>query len=151
MTTDEFFIRQFIQEREYQRLTLRQYLDGQASTYGELRGLQCDRCGEGLADWRHREAKGAIELRAFERMIDEVQRHCGFYWVLKGAAEAEHQPDQCQEVRARVSLEDSEALRDIIKVDRKCRVCWRYGVSQRICDGVEKERACRWGGIAAVL
>ena len=28
LTTDEFFIRQFIQEREYQRLTLRQYLDG---------------------------------------------------------------------------------------------------------------------------
>jgi len=71
--------------------------------------------------------------------------------VLKGAAEAEHQVDQCQEVRAGVSLEDSEALRDMIKVDKKCRVYWRCGVSQRICDGVKKERACRWGGIAAVL
>jgi hypothetical protein len=50
-----------------------------------------------------------------------------------------------------VSLKGSEALRDMIKVDRKCRVCWRYGVSQRICDRVKKERACRWGGITAVL
>jgi hypothetical protein len=55
--------------------------------------------------------------------MDEVQRHCGFYWVLKGVVEAEHQVDQCQEVRAGVSLEDSEALQDMIKVDRKCRVC----------------------------
>ena len=151
LTTDEFFMRQFIQGRECRRLALGQYLDGQASTCGELGGLQCDRCGEGLADWRHGEAKGAVELRAFEIMMDEVQRHCGFCWVLKGAAEAEHQPDQCQEVRAGVSLEGSEGLRDMIKVDGKCRVCWRCGVSQRICDGVEKERACRWGGIAAVL
>ena len=151
LTTDEFFMRQFIQGRECRRLALGQYLDGQASTCSELGGLQCDHCGEGLADWQHGEAKGEMELRGFERMMDEVQRHCGFCWVLKGAVEAEHQPDQCPEVRRGVNLEDSEALRDRIKVDKKCRVCWCCGVSQRICDGVEKKRPCRWGGIAAVL
>jgi hypothetical protein len=49
--------------------------------------------------------------------------------VLKGVIEAEHQPDQCQEVRAKVSLEGSEGLQDMIKIDGKCRVCWRYGVN----------------------
>jgi len=50
-----------------------------------------------------------------------------------------------------MSLEDSKGLRDIIKIDGKCRVYWHCGVSQQICDGVEKERVCRWGGIAVVL
>ena len=78
MTTDEFFMRQFIQGRECRRLALGQYLDRQAKSCRDLGGLQCDRCGEGLADWRQGEVKGAVELRAFEKIIDEVQRHCGF-------------------------------------------------------------------------
>jgi hypothetical protein len=49
-----------------------------AKTCRDLGGLQCDRCREGLTDWRQGEVKGAVELRAFEQMMDEVQRHCGF-------------------------------------------------------------------------
>ena len=50
-----------------------------------------------------------------------------------------------------MSLEDSKGLRDIIKINGKYRVYWHCGVSQRICDRIEKERACQWSGIAAVL
>ena len=33
-----------------------------------------------------------MELRSYEQITDKVQRHyCGFCWVLKGAAQAEHQ------------------------------------------------------------
>jgi hypothetical protein len=29
----------------------------------------------------------------------KVQRHCEFCWVLRGAGEAEHQPDECRDAR----------------------------------------------------
>ncbi|KFZ15842.1 hypothetical protein V501_02522 [Pseudogymnoascus sp. VKM F-4519 (FW-2642)] len=151
LTTDEFFMRQFIQGKECRRLALGQYLDGSATTCRDLGGLQCDRCGEGLADWHRGEKKEAVEERAFEEMLDEVQRHCGFCWVLKRADEAEHRPDQCPERRVGASVAQSERLRGMIAIHKQCRVCWRCGISQRICDGVEKGRPCRWSGLASVL
>ncbi|OBT40733.1 hypothetical protein VE00_09777 [Pseudogymnoascus sp. WSF 3629] len=151
LTTDEFFMRQFIQGKECRRLALGQYLDGTARTCRDLGGLQCDQCGEGLADWHHGEKKEAVEERAFEEMLDEVQRHCGFCWVFKKADEAEHRLDQCRERRVGVSIAQSERLRGLIAIHKQCRVCWRCGISQRICDGVEKGRPCRWNGVASVL
>lgn len=79
LTTEEFFMRQFIQGKECRRLALGRYLDGCARACHDLGGLQCDRCGEGLADWYRGEKKEAVEERAFEEMLDEVQRHCGFF------------------------------------------------------------------------
>ena len=151
MTTDEFFMRQFIQGKECRRLALGQYLDGMAKTCSDLGGLQCDRCGEGIVDWHHGEKKEAVEVRAFEQMLDEAQRHCGFCWVLEGADKAEHRSDRCPGERAEVSIAHSERLRGLIRVHKHCRVCWRCGISQRICDGAEKKRSCRWNGVAAVL
>lgn len=84
-------------------------------------------------------------------MLDEVQRHCGFCWVLKGTNEAEHRLDQCLERRVGVSIAQSERLRGLIAIHKQCWVCWRCGISQRICDGVEKGRPCRWNGVASVL
>lgn len=64
LTTDEFFMRQFIQGKECRRLALGQYLDGSARTCRDLGGLQCNRCGEGLADWHRGEKKEAVKERA---------------------------------------------------------------------------------------
>ena len=129
MTTDEFFIQQFIQSKECRQLALGLYLDGKAKTCSNLGRLQCNRCRKGLTDWRQGEVKGAIELRAFEQIIDEVQQHCRFCWVLKGADQAEHQPDQCCNKRKDMSLEASKRLQEMIKVYCKCWVCWQCRVS----------------------
>jgi hypothetical protein len=43
--------------------------------------------------------------------------------VLAGAAQAEHMPNQCGEMRKGISLEESEQVREMVRVDKKCRVC----------------------------
>jgi hypothetical protein len=95
--------------------------------------------------------KGTVELQAFERMIDKVQQNCGFCWVLTGVAQAEHMLNQCSSMRKRISLEESEQVQEMVRVDKKCQVCWRCRVSQQICDRVEKGQLCRWSSVAAVL
>lgn len=82
--------------------------------------------------------------------MNEAQRHCGFCWVMYGRSSAEHSPLECRRTGG-LNVEMSEGLRDSVSIDRRCKVCWRCGITQQICKGVEKEQACQWTEVAAAL
>lgn len=67
-----------------------------------------------------------------------------------GPGEAEHWTNECSRAEG-LSVETSERLQDGIRYNYRCRDCWKYRVSQQIYKGIEREQACQWTGIAAVL
>jgi hypothetical protein len=85
-----------------------------------------------------------------ERGMNEAQRHYGFCWVMYGAESAEHPPIECRQT-AGLNVDMSDELRGSIRVDERCRDCWKCGVSEQNCKGVEKGQPCQWTGVAAVL
>jgi len=82
--------------------------------------------------------------------MNEVQRYCGFCWARYGPGQAEHSTNQCTRTEG-LTVEASEGLREGVRYDRRCRDCWKCGVSQQICKGIEREQTCQWTGVAAVL
>jgi hypothetical protein len=107
-------------------------------------------CCGGVSDWTAGQVRVATELRRFEDKMNEVQRHCGFCWVIYGPAETEHLAVEYTRTGA-LNIERSEWLREGIRLDRRCRDCWKCGISQQTCKGVENGRACQRTGIAGVL
>lgn len=150
LTIDELAMQRFIQTRDCRRFAMGGYLDEEGQTCDEVGGRLCDCCGGGVSDWSAGQVRAAKELQQFEEKMNEVQRHCGFCWALYGASAAEHSTNECGQTDG-LNVETSERLRDGVRFDRRCRDCWKCGVSQQICKGIEQEQACQWTGVAAVL
>jgi hypothetical protein len=74
--------------------------------------------------------------------MNKVQRHCGFCWATYGPGEAEHSLVGCTRTDG-MNLEQSERLRDSIQLDQRCRDCWKCGISQQICKGIENKQVCQ--------
>jgi hypothetical protein len=84
--------------------------------------------------------------------MDKAQRQCGFCRVMLGADTADHSPNKCS-ITPGLNITMSEKLRDSVVYNRqnRCKVCYKCGVSERICKAIEIEQACQWGGVVAVL
>jgi len=150
LTMDELAMHRFIQTRDCRRFAMSGYLDEEGQTCEDVGGRLCDTCGGGIADWTSSQVRTAKELQWFEDHMSEVQRHCAFCWVYHGAERAHHLSAQCT-FTVGLNLEQSESLRAGVRLDRRCRDCWKCGISQQICKSVENERACQWSGVAACL
>lgn len=150
LTVDELAMQRFIQTRDCRRFAMSGYLDEEGQTCEEVGGRLCDCCGGGVSDWTASQVRTGQEVQRFEDKMDEVQRHCGFCWSRYGPDEAEHASTKCSKTDG-LNVEQSELLRQGIRLDRRCRDCWKCGVSQQMCKGIENERACRWNGVAACL
>jgi superfamily II DNA helicase RecQ len=150
LTIDELAMQRFIQTRDCRRFAMGGYLDEEGQTCDEVGGRLCDCCGGGVADWSAGQVRAATELQHFEAKMNEVQRHCGFCWVMHGSRKAEHSAKECTQTEG-LRVETSEWLRGEVRFDHRCRDCWKCGVSQQICKGIEQEQACQWTGIASVL
>jgi superfamily II DNA helicase RecQ len=150
LTVDELAMQRFIQTRECRRFAMSGYLDEEGQTCEEAGGRLCDCCGGGVADWTAGQVRAAQELQRFEDKMNEVQRHCGFCWTTYGPGEAEHLAVECTRTEG-LNMEQSEWLREGVRLDRRCRDCWKCGISQQICKGIENKQACRWAGVAGCL
>ncbi|KFX86057.1 hypothetical protein O988_09786, partial [Pseudogymnoascus sp. VKM F-3808] len=150
LTVDELAMQRFIQTRECRRFAMSGYLDEEGQTCEEVGGRLCDCCGGGVADWTAGQVRRAKELQRFEEKMDEIQRHCGFCWAAYGRGRAEHTAMGCQ-VTQGLNTEQSEWLRQGIRVDRRCRDCWKCGISQEVCKGIERNVACRWAGVVPTV
>jgi superfamily II DNA helicase RecQ len=150
LTEDELAMRGFIETRDCRRFAMSGYLDDEGQTCEEIGGRLCDCCGGGIADWTTAQVREAQELQKFETLMHEIQRHCGFCWVTYGAREAEHKAMDCSRTEG-LNLDQSEWLRSGIRYDRRCRDCWKCGISEEICKGIELERACQWNGVVPVV
>jgi superfamily II DNA helicase RecQ len=150
LTVDELAMQRFIQTRDCRRFAMSGYLDEEGQTCEEVGGRLCDCCGGGVSDWTAGQVRTAQELQQFENKMNEVQRHCGFCWARYGPRQAEHSTQQCTRT-AGLSRAASEGLRDEVRYDRRCRNCWKCGVSQQICKGIEREQTCLWSGVSPVL
>ncbi len=152
LSIDEMAMKRFIETKECRRLAMSAYLDEEGQTCGDVEGRACDHCGEGIADWTAAQVRKAEEVQRLERGMDEAQRQCGFCLVTLGADAADHSPNKCS-ITPGLNITMSEKLRDSIGYDRRnrCKVCYKCGVSERICKAIEMEQACQWSGVAAVL
>jgi superfamily II DNA helicase RecQ len=150
LTVDELAMQRFIQTRECRRFAMSGYLDEEGQPCEEAGGRLCDCCGGGVADWTAGQVRAGQELQRFEDKMNEVQRHCGFCWTTYGPGEAEHLAVECTRTEG-LNMEQSEWLRGGIRLDRRCRDCWKCGISQQICKGIENKQACQWAGVTACL
>jgi superfamily II DNA helicase RecQ len=150
LTVDELAMQRFIQTRDCRRFAMSGYLDEDGQTCEEVGGRLCDCCGGGISDWTASQVRTAQELQRFEDQMNEVQRHCGFCWTMYGPTSAQHATNTCSKTDG-LNIEQQKLLRKQIQLDRRCRDCWKCGVSQHICKGIEHQRACQWGGVAACL
>jgi superfamily II DNA or RNA helicase len=152
LSIDEMAMKRFIETKECRRLAMSAYLDEEGKTCRDVEGRACDHCGEGIADWTATQVRKAEEVQRLERGMDEVQRQCGFCLVMFGADAADHLPNTCS-ITPGLNVTMSEKLRSSIEYDRRnrCKVCYKCGVSERICKAVEMEQACQWTGVAAAL
>ena len=82
--------------------------------------------------------------------MNEVQWHCGFCWTMYGPGKAEHLAMECTQTGG-LNMEQREWLRAGIRLDRRCRDCWKCGISQQICKGIENKQACQWAGVTGCL
>ena len=94
------------------------YLDKEGQTCEEVGGRLCDCCGGGVSDWTTGQVRVAAELQRFERMMDEVQRHCGFCWATYGPGQAEHLAIGYTRTDG-LNIEQSERLRQGLRADRR--------------------------------
>jgi superfamily II DNA or RNA helicase len=152
LSIDEMAMKVFLETKECRRLVMSGYLDEEGKTCADVEGRPCDHCGEGIADWTATQVRRAEEVQRVEQGLDEAQRHCGFCLVTLGMDAADHAPSKCSTTPG-LDLTTSEQLRDGVAYDRRnrCKVCYKCGVSEQNCKAIEREEACRWGGVAAVL
>ena len=150
LTVDELAMQRFIETRDCRRFTMSGYLDEEGQSCDEVGGRLCDCCGGGVSDWTASQVRTAKEVQQSEDKMNEVQRHCVFCWVRYGAERAHHSSGRCTFTQG-LSIEQSESLRKGVRLDRRCRDCWKCGISQQICKSVENEGACQWNGVAACL
>lgn len=150
LTIDELDIQRFIRTKHCRRFAMSAYLDEEGVACDEIGGRPYDCCGDDIADWTAGQVKASQELQQFERKMDEVQRHCGFCWVMHGSTHAEHPTSHCTRTPG-LNVEESEKLRNGWRVDRRCRDCHKCGVSQGLFKGVDMKRMCQWNGITVVL
>lgn len=75
--------------------------------------------------------------------MDEAQRQCGFCLVTLSADVVDYSLNKCS-ITLGLNITMSEKLRDSIRYDRRnrCKVCYKCGVSERICKAIEMEQAC---------
>jgi superfamily II DNA helicase RecQ len=76
-------IKVFVQTRGYRRAVMSAYLDGDEVQYADIvDAVECDRCGEGRAEWVRKQQQDAREWAVVERTLDELANGCGMYWIL---------------------------------------------------------------------
>lgn len=74
----------FVMTTECRRGVMSAYLDGKEATCAEIDCAACDRCGEGLVDWRSSQGRDAEEQQQVRRLLDELADGCPVCWILDG-------------------------------------------------------------------
>jgi len=58
------------------------YLDGEEVRCMNIDGAACDRCGEGLVDWRQGQSRDAGEEQQVRRVLAKLADDCPVCWIL---------------------------------------------------------------------
>ena len=152
-------IKAFVQTRGCRRAVMSRYLDGAEVECADVAdAVECDRCGEGRAEWTQKQQQNGREWAVVEEVLDELADGCGLCWVLADetdgskAGEAEeymHASTTCDRNNG-LMQETLDEFRAKIRYDDKggsyaCRKC---GMQQRLCgrDDVVTGR-CRWPNV----
>jgi superfamily II DNA or RNA helicase len=159
-------IEAFVRARGCRRAVMSKYLDGEEVQCADVAGaVECDRCGEGRAEWVRRQQRDAQEWAVVESTLDELADGCGLCWVLaddeagNGEAEASggeakadeaymHKGTACDRNDG-LTQEALDGFRRGIRYDeRGSYACMKCGIQQRLCgrDDVVSGR-CRWPNV----
>jgi superfamily II DNA helicase RecQ len=158
-------IKAFVQTRSCRRAVMSAYLDGDEVQCTDIAdAVECDRCGEGRAEWVRKQQQDAREWAVVERTLDELADGCGMCWILAddeaesrasgagGASEADeahmHASRTCERNDGLTQATLDEFRRGIRYDEDGSYACRKCGVQQRLCgrDKAELGR-CRWPNV----
>lgn len=124
------------------------YLDGEEVTCADIDCAACDRCGEGLVDWRNWQSREAEEQQQVQRLLDELADSCPVCWILDGEDDSYlHSLVGCQRFRGLGQVTCDE-FRIKIRYERGSHTCMKCGISQKLCaTGEDRKARCQWSNV----
>jgi superfamily II DNA helicase RecQ len=144
----------FIQGTGCRRGLMSEYLDGKRVECGDVEAAGCDRCGEGVAEWRYSQAQAAREWERVSMMMGELTGACAVCWVM-GEAEVRlgsdhwrsHSVTRCRGYGG-MTAEALDAFRRLVRYGPDSHSCMKCGVSQAYCTtGQDVSNKCQWPNV----
>jgi superfamily II DNA helicase RecQ len=158
MSLDRSAIAEFITSRGCRRRTMSAYLDGEemAKSCSDLVNCaQCDRCNEGLTEFRETARSRTEEWEQVRRELDRLVGSCVWCWSQEESVEQlwrEHSIETCQRSWLGLSMDEVKRFRAQIVYEKKGHTCHRCGISQNFCATKEDAaQACQWPFVVAPL
>jgi superfamily II DNA helicase RecQ len=157
--TEAEAIKAYVQARGCRRAVMSRYLDGKEVQCADVTGAaECDRCGEGRAEWVRKQQRDAQEWAVVESTLDELADGCGLCWVLAdddeaGSDEADeayimHESTACEENDGLTQETLDEFRRGVRYDERGSYACRKCGIQQRLCGRDDPESGrCRWPNV----
>jgi len=149
VSVDRSAMAAFVETTGCRRGVMSRYLDGEEVTCTGMDCAACDRCGEGLVDWRRSQRKDAEEQQRVRGLLDELSDGCPVCWTLGARGEDSHLHSSvgCRRVTGLGEVPCDEFRRKI-RYEPSSHTCTKCGISQQLCaTGKDGEARCQWSNV----